>query len=60
MEWVRDWGLTRWRQMDIAAGDKANQPFEILGKCPLATSPIEPRVAGRGLEVPAFEIAKIF
>ena len=43
-------------QMGVdAAGDEANQPCEISGKWPLTTSPMGPRVADRGLEVPAIE-----
>jgi hypothetical protein len=34
-------------------GDKVNQPDEISGKQPLATSPIGPEAAGKGLRAPS-------
>ena len=47
--------------MDVgAAGDKANQPCEISGKWPLATSLIGPGLAREGLEYPIIELAKAF
>ena len=36
----------------VAAGDKANQQCEFLGKWPLVTFPIGPGVAGEGLGMP--------
>jgi hypothetical protein len=45
-------GGERWMDMG-AAGDRASEPWESLGKWPLSTPLIWPRVAGEGLGVPS-------